>query len=66
MSCKDIYIRSGTFVIVKDSSGNIIAQYFNNRNKCRSQFNIELTNIHKVPMSQLGNIQVFVDGKRIR
>jgi hypothetical protein len=66
MSCKDIYIRSNVFVIVKDSSGNIIAQYFNNRNKCRSQFNIELTNIHNVPMDQLGNIQVFVDGKRIR
>ena len=66
MSCRDVYIKTGTFVIVKDSSGNIIAQYFNNRNKCRKVFDIELVNIHNVPMSQLGNIQVFVDGKRIR
>lgn len=66
MSCKDIYIKSNVFVIIRDSSGNIIAQYFNNRNKCRSQFNIELVNIHNVPMNQLGDIQVLVDGKRIR
>lgn len=66
MSCKDVYVKTGTFIIVKDSSGNIIAQYFNNRNKCRKIFDIELVNIHNVPMNQLGNIQVFVNGKRIR
>lgn len=66
MSCRDVYIKTGTFVIVKDSSGNIIAQFSSNRNRCRKQFEIELVNIHNVPMNQLGNIQVFVDGKRIR
>jgi hypothetical protein len=65
VSCKDIYLRSGTFVIVKDSSGNIIAQYFNNRNKCLKIFLTELVTVHGVSVQDLNNVQIYIDGKRV-
>lgn len=66
MSCKDTYIKEMSYVVIKDNSGNIIAQYMNRRNKCRAMFDRELVLIHNVPANQVNNVQVYVNNKRVR
>ena len=49
-----------------DSSGNRLVETTIKHNKCRKQFDIELVTIYNIPMSDVNNVQVYLDGVRIR
>ena len=60
------YAKRGQYLVVMDTSGNRMVEVILKHNKCRKQFDIELVTIHNIPMSELNNVQVYLDGMRIR
>ena len=49
-----------------DASGNRLVETILKHNKCRQQFDRDLVLLYDVPMEDLNNVQVYLDGVRIR
>ena len=63
---KKYYAQRGQYLVVMDTSGNKLVEVTLKNNKCRKQFDIDLVLLYDVPMSDLNNVQVYLDGVRIR
>ena len=63
---KKYYANRGQYLVVIDASGNRLVEASIKHNSCRKQFDIELVTIHNIPMSDVNNVQVYLDGVRIR
>ena len=63
---KKYYAQRGQYLVVIDTSGNRLVEVTLKNNKCRKQFDIDLVLMYDVPMSDLNNVQVYLDGVRIR
>lgn len=63
---KQYYSKRGQYLIVMDTSGNRLVEVTLKNNKCRKQFDIDLVLLYDVPRSDLNNVQVYLDGVRIR
>ena len=60
------YAQRGQYLIVIDTSGNRLVETTIKNNKCRQQFDRDLVLLYDVPMSDLNNVQVYLDGVRVR
>lgn len=63
---KKYYSKRGQYLIVIDSSGNRLVEVILKNNKCRQQFDRDLVLLYDVPMSDVNNVQIYLDGVRIR
>lgn len=63
---KQYYTKRGQYLVVIDTSGNRLVETTIKHNKCRKVFDIELVTIYNIPMSEVNNVQVYLDGVRIR
>ena len=63
---KQYYTKRGQYLIVMDAHGNRLVEVILKNNKCRKQFDMDLVLLYDVPMSDLNNVQVYLDGVRIR
>lgn len=63
---KKYYVTRGQYLVVIDTSGNRLVETTIKHNKCRKIFDIELVTIYNIPMSDINNVQVYLDGVRIR
>ena len=63
---KQYYTKRGQYLVVFDSSGNRLVETTIKHNSCRKQFDIELVTVHNIPMSDINNVQIYLDGVRIR
>ena len=63
---KQYYTKRGQYLVVIDLTGNRLVETTIKHNKCRKQFDIELVTIYNIPMSDINNVQIYLDGKRIR
>ena len=63
---KKYYAKQGQYLVVIDSSGNRLVEVTLKNNKCRKQFDMDLVLLYDVPMSELNNVQIYLDGVRIR
>ena len=63
---KKYYAQRGQYLIVMDTSGNRLVEVTLKNNKCRKQFGMDLVLLYDVPMSELNNVQIYLDGVRIR
>lgn len=53
-------------MVVIDSSGNRLVEVILKHNKCKQQFDRDLVLLYDVPMSDVNNVQIYLDGVRIR
>ena len=60
------YSTRGQHLVVIDTSGNRLVETTIKHNKCRKMFDIELVTIYNIPMSDVNNVQIYLDGVRIR
>lgn len=60
------YAKRGQYLIVMDTSGNRLVEVVLKNNKCRKQFDMDLVLLYDVPMGDLNNVQIYLDGVRIR
>ena len=63
---KQYYTKRGQYLVVIDTSGNRLVETTIKHNKCRKMFDIELVTIYNIPMSDVNNVQIYLDGVRIR
>lgn len=63
---KKYYVTRGQYLIVFDSSGNRLVETTIKHNSCRKMFDRDLVLLYDVPMSEINNVQVYLDGVRIR
>lgn len=63
---KQYYSTRGQHLVVIDTSGNRLVEVTLKNNKCRKQFDIDLVLLYDVPMSDLNNVQIYLDGVRVR
>ena len=63
---KKYYSKRGQYLIVIDSSGNRLVEVILKNNKCRKQFDTDLVLLYDVPMEVINNVQIYLDGVRIR
>jgi hypothetical protein len=63
---KQYYSKRGQYLVVIDKSGNRLVEAILKNNKCRKQFYMDLVLLYDVPMSEINNIVVYLDGVRIR
>ena len=63
---KQYYAKRGQYLVVIDSSGNRLVETTIKHNSCRKQFDRDLVLLYDVPMSDVNNVQVYLDGVRIR
>ena len=63
---KKYYTQRGQYVVVIDASGNRLVEVILKHNKCRQQFDMDLVLLYDVPMEDLNNVQIYLDGVRIR
>ena len=63
---KQYYSKRGQYIVVIDTSGNRLVEAILKNNKCRQQFDMDLVLLYDVPMSDINNVQVYLDGVRIR
>ena len=63
---KKYYAQRGQYLVAMDTSGNRLVEVTLKNNKCRKQFDIDLVLLYDVPMSDLNNVQIYLDGVRIR
>ena len=63
---KQYYTKRGQYLVVIDSSGNRLVETTIKHNKCRKQFDIDLVLLYDVPMESINNVQIYLDGVRIR
>ncbi|QEG08894.1 hypothetical protein [Aeromonas phage 4L372XY] len=60
------YSKRGQYLVVIDSSGNRLVEVILKNNKCRQQFDRDLVLLYDVPMEVINNVQIYLDGVRIR
>lgn len=63
---KKYYAKRGQYLVVIDTYGNRLVEVILKHNKCRQQFDIDLVLLYDVPMEDLNNVQIYLDGVRIR
>lgn len=63
---KQYYAKRGQYLIVIDALGNRLVEVTLKNNKCRKQFDRDLVLLYDIPMSDVNNVQVYLDGVRIR
>ena len=63
---KQYYSKRGQYIVVIDTSGNRLVEAILKNNKCRQQFDMDLVLLYDVPMSEINNIAVYLDGRRVR
>lgn len=63
---KQYYTKRGQYLVVIDTSGNRLVETTIKHNKCRKMFDIELVTIYNIPMESINNVQIYLDGVRIR
>ena len=63
---KQYYSTRGQHLVVIDTSGNRLAEVILKHNKCKQQFDRDLVLLYDVPMSDINNVQIYLDGVRIR
>lgn len=63
---KKYYANRGQYLVVIDASGNRLVEATLKHSKCRQQFDRDLVLLYDVPMLDLNNIQVYLDGVRVR
>ena len=63
---KQYYAKQGQYLVVLDSSGDRLVETTIKHNKCRKAFDRDLVLLYDVPMSEINNVQVYLDGVRIR
>jgi hypothetical protein len=60
------YTKRGQYLVVIDASGNRLVETIVKHNSCRKMFDMDLVLLYDVPMSEINNVQVYLDGVRIR
>ena len=63
---KQYYTKRGQYLIVIDASGNRLVETTIKHNSCRKMFDRYLVLLYDVPMTDINNVQVYLDGVRIR
>ena len=63
---KQYYTKRGQYLVVIDASGNRLVETIIKHNKCRKVFDRDLVLLYDIPMSDLNNVQVYLDGVRVR
>lgn len=63
---KQYYSTRGQHLVVIDASGNRLVETILKHNKCRQQFDMDLVLLYDVPMEVINNVQIYLDGVRIR
>ena len=63
---KQYYSTRGQHLVVIDTSGNQLVEVTLKNNKCRQQFDRDLVLLYDVPMLDVNNVQIYLDGVRIR
>ena len=63
---KQYYTKRGQYLVVIDTSGNRLVEAILKNNKCRQQFDRDLVLLYDIPMSEINNIVVYLDGRRVR
>ena len=63
---KHYYTKRGQYLVVIDASGNRLVEIVVKHNSCRKMFDRDLVLLYDVPMSEINNVQVYLDGVRIR
>ena len=63
---KQYYVTRGQYLVVIDASGNRLVETIVKHNSCRKMFDRDLVLLYDVPMSEINNIVVYLDGVRIR
>lgn len=63
---KQYYVTRGQYLVVIDASGNRLVETTIKHNSCRQQFDRDLVLLYDVPMTDINNVQVYLDGVRIR
>ena len=63
---KRYYVTRGQYLVVIDSSGNRLVETTIKHNSCRKLFDRDLVLLYDVPMWDLNNIQIYLDGVRVR
>jgi hypothetical protein len=63
---KQYYSKRGQYLVVIDTSGNRLVEAILKNNKCRQQFDRDLVLLYDIPMSEINNIAVYLDGRRVR
>ena len=63
---KQYYVTRGQYLIVIDASGNRLVETTIKHNSCRKMFDRDLVLLYDVPMTDINNVQVYLDGVRIR
>lgn len=63
---KKYYAQRGQYLAVIDTSGNRLVETTIKHNSCRKMFDRDLVLLYDVPMSEINNVQVYLDGVRIR
>ena len=63
---KKYYANRGQYLVVIDASGNRLVETIIKHNKCRKVFDRDLVLLYDIPMSEINNIAVYLDGRRVR
>ena len=63
---KKYYAQRGQYLVVVDASGNRLVETIVKHNSCRKMFYRDLVLLYDVPMSDVNNVQIYLDGVRIR
>ena len=63
---KKYYANRGQYLVVIDASGNRLVEATLKHSKCRQQFDRDLVLLYDIPMSEINNIAVYLDGRRVR
>lgn len=63
---KKYYAQRGQYLVVIDALGNRLVEVTLKNNKCRKQFDIDLVLLYDVPIKDVNNVQIYLDGVRIR
>ncbi|QEG08662.1 hypothetical protein [Aeromonas phage 4L372D] len=63
---KKYYAQRGQYLVVIDALGNRLVEVILKHNKCRKQFDTDLVLLYDVPMEIINNVQIYLDGVRIR
>lgn len=63
---KQYYVTRGQYLVVIDAAGNRLVETTIKHNKCRQQFDRDLVLLYDIPMSEINNIAVYLDGRRVR
>ena len=63
---KQYYAKRGQYLVVIDAYGNRLVETTIKHNSCRKQFDRDLVLLYDVPMESINNVQIYLDGVRVR